>query len=59
MGWLKKLTGKSDDREKWLESHPGKRSLSAAPEESPEHAAKIRAQMEQELDTQRDNRASQ
>lgn len=59
MGWLKKFTGRGNDREKWLESHPGKRPLSVGPEQSPEEVAKIRARMEQELEAQRNSRGAQ
>lgn len=59
MRWLQKLTGRGNNREQWLDANPGKRNLSEAPEHSDEYKARVRANMEQELDAQRNARGSE
>lgn len=59
MGFLKRILrkGGESDHEAWLKAHPGKESMhmtSAAVTD--EEKARMRSQMEGELDTQRGNR---
>jgi len=57
MRWLKKLFGKEQSHEDWLEAHPGKGSnKSAPPSVSAEDEAATRGRMEAELDRQREKR---
>ncbi|MDZ7728021.1 MAG: hypothetical protein U5Q44_07415 [Dehalococcoidia bacterium] len=57
MQWLKKLIGKGQTHEEWLEEHPGKESKSSPPPAiNKEQEAKNRATMEAELDTAREKR---
>jgi hypothetical protein len=56
--WIKKLLGKEQTHEEWLAAHPGKGSTSkGAPGiVTPEEEARVRSQMEGELDAQRTKR---
>lgn len=60
MGWLKKLLGKEQTHEQWLAAHPGKESTkSAPPAVDHEEQARIRANMEAEMDASREKRNPQ
>lgn len=60
MGWLKKLLGRQETHEEWLEAHPGKHSnKSAPPSISAEDEKGMRDRMEAELDAQRAKREDQ
>jgi hypothetical protein len=57
MRWLKKIIGREETREQWLEKHPGKGAPKAAPPmTSPEEDALVRSHMEEELAEQRKRR---
>ncbi len=53
MGWLKKILGREESHEAWLEAHPGKGSMAAPPAGiSDEEQAAMRGRMEKELHDQ-------
>ncbi len=57
MSWFKKLIGRQETHEQWLEKHPGKGAPSAPPPlNSPEDDAAVRSHMEEELAEQRRRR---
>jgi len=57
MRWLKKILGRQDTHEQWLEKHPGKgASKSVGAVVSQDEEASVRAHMEEELDRQRERR---
>jgi hypothetical protein len=57
MGWLKKLLGREETHERWLEKHPGKASTKSVPTAAdPEAEAATRARMEGEMSAARDKR---
>lgn len=57
MGWLKKLLGREETHEQWLEKHPGKSSAKTVPPASdPEADAATRARMEGEMAEAREKR---
>ncbi len=59
MGWLKKILGREESHEKWLEKNPGKGAPKAMPPmTTAEEDASVRANMEKELDAQRGRRES-
>lgn len=60
MRWLKKLLGRQETHEEWLEAHPGKQSnKSAPPSISAEDERGMRDRMEAELAEQRAKREDQ
>jgi hypothetical protein len=55
--WLTRLLGKEKSHEQWLEENPGKYSTQAPPPGISEaESARMRSQMEGELDAARDKR---
>ena len=60
MGWLKKILGREDSHEEWLEKHPGKGAPKAMPPlTTADEDASVRAHMEEELAAQRTRREGQ
>ena len=50
MGWLKKLFGRQETHEQWLEKHPGKESTKSVPTaQTDAEQQATRARMEEEM----------